>query len=449
MKLLPLLSIALFPLLLYGQKTRHLLLDLDDHPILQHDRSFIAVEAVDATGAGTGGYGNVYTGLVNTHRELHFRGGLTNTLKKALLLGVADPAMPRARLIVHDLRIDEEITMTSERRRLQLLVSLELTRDEEPLLLGPLQEAEIQGGMDVTGGHSRALSEAIGRLLDRFDTLLSEGKLPTNPAGFVRETDPSRLPDGAYHTYADYRIGRVDTSVHLIAGPPRWQANRVGLTFSEVSLEAGADQRVRNRKAVWGYHVDGRSYLQLANKFHELKKDREGRTLVFVKGGLVDPERITKQVVIGSAVGGLLGGALASAVSRPAQAHTLFEVDLRTGGLIPYEVAVAVRKSEPATLVSAEPEGGQSIIVHRNGERQFLHPGEVLLVDPEESLSFTIPGGPRKSDGKDFRAGITDQPALYQLSVRPSGVVKVDRLKGQAAREARTRITSAGAGAMD
>lgn len=88
MNLLHILSILLFPALLYSQRTRPYLLDLDDHPVEQYHRSFIVVDIVDSTTYTDDGYGKVYTGMANTGRELHFRGGLSLVLKQALLRGI-------------------------------------------------------------------------------------------------------------------------------------------------------------------------------------------------------------------------------------------------------------------------------------------------------------------------------------------------------------------------
>ncbi len=441
MNLVRALAVVLVPLLLYAQPAYPHLLDLDQHPVQQGSRAFNVIEVVDSTTYTEWGYGKVYTGLVNTRRPLHFENGLTLVLKQALLRGVEDRDLPTARLVVHDLRIDEEITPTSEHRRLQLLASLELLQDSSTTRIGPLLETEVHGGIDVTRGHAAALSEAIGRLLDRFDLVVEPATAGLPGPTYVHETSRSHRPDGAYHGYADYRIGRVDTSVHLSARATRVQAGLGKLSFRAAYLEPGPDAQPRDLKEVWGYHVDGHSYLQMNKKFYEITQDEEGRTLVYIEEGLFDPEAMRVQLV-GGALGGVVGMMVFAVASGSGEeTPRLYEIDLRHGSLTPYEMTYPpIRVGRRTMLTSAEPPGGRHIEVHRPGETQSLGPGEYLLLEPGEQVSFATVGFRWEPVAKRLREGSLERPVLYRISVVDSGGVRIRKTSSLAAQHFRESL---------
>ncbi len=443
MNLVRILGLLLFPLMLCGQRVRPHLLDLADYPIEQSDRSFIVTDVIDSTTYGDSGYGVVYTGLANIRRNLQFRGNLTVVLKQALFLGITDRDLPRARLIVHDLRIDEEIILTSERRRLQLRASLEIMRDGTPVRLGPLQETEVKGGIEVTGGHPAALSDAIGRLLDRFHLMHAGGGEETRAASYVRDTDPLLRPDGVYHTYTDFRMGRVDTSVHLQVWGIRTQAELDHMTFLTASPYARQEEQARDLKAIWGFHEGGHSYLQVARKFYELVEDGRGNTLVYVKGGILDPQ-VTSAQMLGGALGGALGVAMASSLTNSTeQLYHLYRLDLKTGGLSPYEISYEkVYVAGRTMLYSKVAPGGGQIEVHRTTGTELLGPGEYLLLEPGEEVSFSVQGSRGEPVSRQLREGSRRLPSLYRLSIQNSGGVGISKANRNVTRQLRSRIES-------
>lgn len=296
----------------------------------------------------------------------------------------------------------------------------------------------------MTGGHAAALSQAVGRVLDRFELTLSGASPDSAAPTYVREADPGSRPDGAYHTYADFRLGRVNTSVHLSARATRTAAELGKLTFRTAYLEPGKDARARDRSVVWGYHVGGHSYLRVNKQFHELSRDREGRTLVYVEEGLSDPEVTTSQM-LGGALGGALGAALATAAAanKGEERNTLFALDLQTGALSPYAMTYAPARVGGRTMLhSVVGRGGRKIEVHRPAGVQYLGPDEYLLLEPGEEVSFAVAGYRWEPVSKHLREGSADRPVLYRLSVSDSGGVTVRKAGQQAAVQFRNRLQS-------
>ena len=327
-----LLMLCCLPLATQAQKSRKpYTLDIDDKIVDFTGLDFRIANVRDETGVTDGRYGRVYTGMVNNGRDLEIESGMEMNWRAALLRSTIDRSARPATLVVRFFRLDEEITTTSERRRLQLEAALELTDGEgRPVLYGPRFVSEVRGGMDVTGGHADAVVAAITQILHELQDDVRAGNLASpNGDGPI---DPLALPDGAVYSVADLRAGRVDTTVQLepVGSKPVYRAE--GLTFYEANFARGEGVGRREVRELWGYVYGGEIYLYLQRRFYGIRVDGNGRLLVAVPGGITDPETLTKQTVLGGGLFGAVGGAMA-ATANHRQSSEYFTINLRSGAL--------------------------------------------------------------------------------------------------------------------
>ena len=316
------------PLFLLAQRTKTYALDISSTPVELAGLSFNVTRVVDGTDNTEGFYGQVYTGLLNKTRKLAIKDGMELNLSAGLMRSITDKNLPQATLHIHLLRIDEEITMTSERRRLQLMASLELDGQH----YGPRQYTEVKGGLDVTAGHPDALAKALSVVLHELDADLVSGQ--TGATALADDPLPKGLPNGAYYSVADFRIGRVDTTAKL-----HFRGAEVGQYVDERAYYRARFLRPRTMKwkehrEFWGYHHEGRSFVFLQDQYYEVAPNAQGRMLVSIPEGLTDVEAMTKWTAMGAGVGGLVGGLMIGNGSNRGGA-TVYELDLATGSLTP------------------------------------------------------------------------------------------------------------------
>ena len=316
------------PLLVFGQRTKTYALDISSTPIELAGLSFNVTRVVNGTGNSEGIYGQVYTGLLNKARDLTIRNGMELNLGAGIMRGITDRSLPQATLYVHLLRIDEEITMSSERRRLQLMASLEVDGQH----YGPRQYTEVKGGLDVTSGHAEALAEALSVVLHELDANLLDGQ--TGTTALADNPLPKGLPNGAYYSVADFRIGRVDTTAKL-----HFRSAEIGQYVDDQAYYRARFLRPRAMKwkehrEFWGYHHEGRSFVFLQDQYYEVAPNDQGRMLVSIPEGLTDVETMTKWTAVGAGVGGLVGGVvIGNGLNRGGA--TVYELDVTTGSLTP------------------------------------------------------------------------------------------------------------------
>ncbi|WP_420461315.1 hypothetical protein [Neolewinella sp.] len=316
------------PLLLFGQRTKTYALDISSTPVELMGLSFNVTRVVDGTGNTEGFYGQVYTGLFNKTRKLTIKNGMELNLGAGLMRSITDRNLPQATLHIHLLRIDEEITVTSERRRLQLMASLEVDGQH----FGPQQYTEVRGGLDVTAGHADALAKALSAVLYELGTDLLDGL--TGTTSLADNPLPEGLPNGAYYSVADFRIGRVDTTAKL-----HFRGAEVGQYVDDRAYYRARFLRPRAMKwkehrEFWGYHHEGRSFVFLQDQYYEVAPNAQGRMLVSIPEGLTDVEAMTKWTAVGAGVGGLVGGVvIGNGLNRGGA--TVYELDLVTGSLTP------------------------------------------------------------------------------------------------------------------
>ena len=405
------------PLLLTAQQKDKLhRLDLTDQAFELTGLSFNVTEVADSTRQPNGTYGRVYTGMMNRARDLGFEHSLTMNLQASLLRQITDRDLPQATLIIYGLRIDEEIGYSSERRRLQLSAGLKrLDENGQEEYYGPHTIADVEGGLDMTSGHDRALAEALSEVLHQLDADVQAGRT-TSASLRTFAPMPAHLPNGAYQSFMDFRAGQVDTSVHLVPVKQLRLGVLMDLNFHTVAFATKGDTRGKERRQVWGYHYNGQHFVQLQGDFYELQRTLSGQILVMVPRGLLDAEQLTKNAVLGGLLGGAVGGVIAASATGSRDEEDLFALDLNRGDLNPY------------TVEEKLPQVAGRIVLHYRAPLH-LPPLWVLLDDgyitvrPDEYLLFDHPGPimvqVAQADDTTIEFELsrqTDRPSVYQVT---------------------------------
>ena len=406
---------------LSGQTDKAYTLDMADQPMNLSGLSFRIGEVRNETGVADGRFGTVYTGLLNTSRELVVKNGLALNLQAALLRNTPDPDLPRATLLVRYFRIDEEMTATTEHRRLQLEASLQLTGSYGLTVeYGPRTVTRVDGGLDVTSGHARALADAVAELLLDLDRDVREGVVMSKaPAG---EIDPTLLPNGAFYSLADYRAGRVDTALSLKLENRNVALVSNQITYYEADFTRTEEVSRRDVRELWGYHHGGVSYLYLQQRFYSIRNDEDNRVLVAVPGGIIDPE----QAVVGGLLLGAVGGALAGSMHLRGK-EEFFELDLQSGSLNPQQAPDDGEAYRDRILIHhVSPAGRPDLRLHFGGAEYLIPPGEFVNLGEAGKVLLTFEGQKRKPYSNDVWQ-TEGRPALYTVEITDKGKIKLTR----------------------
>lgn len=379
--------------------------------------------------------------MLNNQRDLVVQDGLEVNLGAALLRNSREEGLPRATLLVRYLRIDEEITVTGERRRLQLEAALEVAApDGEAWVYGPLQVSEVKGGLEVTDGHAGALASSLSELLHELDAAVREGR--TGEPLAAAFTAPADLPDGAYYSVADFRAGRVDTSVHLaFVGREIAWLNETG-TFYEAEFIRPEELSRRDFRELWGYQHEGTSYLYLQRNYYSIQTDKERRTYVAIPGGVVDVETRTKQAAIGGLLFGAVGGAVAGLAGGRSK-DDLYTLDLVSGALAPQPGPVDTEHFTDRILVHhVSPAGSPDLVVQFNGKEYELSPGAYTVLDTGGSLGLSTPAPSVKPLSKSIWT-TEGKPAVYTVEITEKGRIELTRGSTERAEETARGVASA------
>ena len=426
-----LLFIVLLPCGLLAQSRKGHPLDLADVSLDLSGLSFRVNEVRDETGVVDGRYGTVYTGMLNKTRDLVIPTGLELNWKTAFLRNTADRNLPTATLLVRFFRLDEEITATSERRRIQLEAALALT--EDGAVYGPQVVTSVQGGLDVTSGHPDAVAAALVELLGRLEADVQAGNLAdAGPRGKVAY---GSLPDGVYYSAADYRIGKPDTDFTLtMTGRQRGFAVD-GMDLYEADFRLPEDVSRRRLREIWGCQYGGVAYLYLQGRFYAIRTDADGTSVVGVPGGITDPEALTKQMAVGGLMLGAVGGAIAGSIKMQSE-EEVFQIDLTSGALEPY-AAGHEQVPHPNRILLHYVAGPDSPDITASvGDRQYrLAPGQYIDLDEEGALTLASADGSGKP--RSYRIWDTvGQPTLFVADVNAKGKVTLTRAGEAQARQA-------------
>ena len=423
-----LLTLSIAPLLLIAQQKSYVL-DLGTTTTDLTGLSYNVGQVIDATGIEDGVYGQVYTGMLNNGRPLTFAGGgLALNLTGHLLRSVTERDRPRATLVIHYLRIDEEITMTSESRRLQLLASLEIPGpDGKPLRYGPEQTVQVKGGLDVTAGHATALADVLTEILRALDADVRAGRssdtdLSYNPL-------PEGLPDGAYYSVADFRLGRVDTSLRLNLKSEEMAGHVDGQTFRQLTFERPEREERQQVRELWGYHYRGESFVSIQDAYYQVQPAADGSMLVVVPDGIIDPEWMTKRTALNSALFGVVGAMVMS--GRTSKEPTdLYRLDLTSGALLPSTKGIDATVLANTIMLHYTGAAGQdTLVVILDGEPHLVPPGAYLSIDHATRLALSPVGG-GKPYYREVKPSNYGEPALYTVDIDGRGKIAF-RQEGQ------------------
>ena len=416
----------LFPVLLFGQNNKSYHPNLAGEPIDLTGLSFYVEKVVDETGVADGRYGMVYTGMLNNQRDVTFDPSLELDLLGLLRRSYREKDLPSANLVVTYLRLDEEVMLSSERRRVQMELALEMPgADGKVQRYGPRQYNDVSGGLDLTGGNPNALRTGIQTILRELDADVRTGATAISP--MEAAIDYSRLPDGALYSMTDYRAGRVDTSIRL--EPRVVTSTEIGDfgTFRLAAFDRGEELKRREVREFWAYRHGGTTFLYLQNKYYEIRPGDGGQHFVYVPGGLVDVEAMTKRAALGAGVGGLIGGVLAATV-KGAPMEEFFTLDLRTGSLVPHPLpgqpVVSADLGEQIVLLHAGETG--EVIAELEGQTYRLGPGAHVRLAGGGKLTLRV----ADSDAKPRTHSIwpTDgAPALYRVAADERGRIQLTR----------------------
>ena len=423
-----LINLFCIPLLLLAQEKPYVL-DLGTTTTDLTDLSYNVGQVIDETGIEDGVYGQVYTGLLNNGRPLTFAGGgLALNLTGQLLRSVTERDRPRATLVVHYLRIDEEITMTSESRRLQLLASLELPGpDGTPLRYGPEQTVQVKGGLDVTAGHATALAEVLTEVLRALDADVRAGRSSNTDLSY--NPLPAGLPDGAYYSVADFRLGRVDTSLQLSLKKEEIAGHVDGQTFQRLIFERPEREDRQQLRELWGYHYRGGSYVAIQNAYYQVQPAADGSMLVVVPDGIIDPEWLTKQAALNGALFGALG-VIAMSGRTSKEPTDLYRLDLTSGALLPSTKGFdATAMAKTIILHYTGAAGQDALLVVLDGEPRLVPPGAYLSIDHATRLTLS-PAAGGKPYHREVKPSNYGEPALYTVDIDRRGKIAF-RQEGQ------------------
>ncbi|MCP9236483.1 hypothetical protein [Lewinella sp. JB7] len=421
----------LLPCLLHAQDNKPYPLQIADQPVDLTGLSFQVTEVVDETGITNGRYGTVYTGLMNNARDVTFEPTLAMDLHAAIVRSATERDLPPATLVVRFFRLDEEIQAASERRRLQFEAALRTTNEEGRIqTYGPRQQTVVEGGLDVTSGHAAAVAEALAVLLHELDADLRDGNTET-----AREFSPGNMPDGAFFSVADYRAGRIDTTLRLHLAARNTTRVLEDIAYEEAFFNRPDDLTRRAVREVWGYYHGGVTYLCIQQRFHTLRTGADGQAYVFIPGGIPDPEKVTQRIVVGQLMFGALGGAIAGA-GAARNVPELYRLDLTTGGLEPVRIVQDYKNDYTDRIILHHPaaDGAPEITVRINDREYRLPAGTHVVVDRGGTLRLTT-----TPDIKPLEKAIwgTDgKVALYTVEINAKGKLALTRGSQQSADDA-------------
>ncbi|MGB3798966.1 MAG: hypothetical protein WA952_04075 [Lewinella sp.] len=423
----------ILPLLLTAQTDKVYTLDISDQKIDLNGLSFRIGEVMDETGVTDGRFGTVYTGLLNNGRDVTIQNGIAMNFKSALVRNTTQAELPAANLAVRFLRLSEELTPTSERRRLQLEAMLEMPgTDGDPVRYGPRIVTRVEGGIDVTGGHPAALADVLSELLHLLDEDLQNGVAADPLAGGIK---PAELPNGAFYSVADYRAGRVDAGLSLERQSRNLVYRHEGTPFFRAAFDRPAEVSRSDVRELWGYHHEGVSYLYIQRNFYSIQEDAEGTTLVAIPGGITDPEAMTKQAAIGGLLLGAIGGAIAGSI-RSGSNEEFFQLDLNSGALLPRPgTEQSVSYADRILLHNIASVDTPEMLAALGGKQYRLGPGQFADLDGAGELTVGFDG--QQEDSREYKIwGTEGRPALYILDINKKGKITLVRGSDEQAKQA-------------
>ena len=432
--------VLLLPTYLLAQPSGPYRLDLSNTVVSLDSLSFNVAHVVDRTGITDGIYGQAYTGLMNRPRPLTIKNGLELSVLTSLLRGVTDPGRPAVTLEIHHLRIEETIKVTGENRHLQLSASLRCEQaDGAQVHYGPYQVTDVQWAVDATLGHPRALAVALREALTGLDHLLREGI--TGMAPTYTATGIPEMADGALYSVADYRNGRVDTSLQLQFVGQYVVGDRGGTVFHQAHFAVPHGRK--HYRELWGYHNAGITYRYLQDNFYEIGQDTIGNTFIIVPGGLIDGEEYTKRAATNTLLFGVVG-ALVTTGDKARYATDVYNLDISSGALSPVFDPTLTRPvtTSPIILYHVSEDQTFGLTIEVNGTAHSVPAGTYLTVEQAAAIVLTASHGKAKPYYRDISPATPDEPTLYQIAIDDRGRITFLRENQARAREVATAIAA-------
>ena len=426
------LIVLLLPAYLDSQTHKPYVLDLSTVFPTLDSLSFNVTDVIDATGVTDGHFGSVYTGPFNSARDLVFEGSMALSLKTSLLRAVTQMDRPKATLLIHYLRIDEEVGMKTDRRRLHLIASLTLPttqKEETSRHYGPREVLAVRGGLfDKTSGHAPALMEGLTDLLRLLDQDVRAGLITTQVHSTESTVKPD-LPDGAYYSVVDFRTGRVDTSLHLALKEMEIVGTVGELPYRRADfLRPAARSSRENYRELWGYRHDGRDYRYLQQTFYELQSDTAGNVLTVIPD-LLDVEETTKRVVVGQMMFGLMGALLTKPATKQ-DSTEVYRLDLTNGTLHPVAITPNLATVGGRIILHHTSEVPDYILtIEVKGATYTLPANTYITMDEPGRIVLTAGHGKAKPYYRDIALGANNQPTLYRIVIDEKGRIDFDHRK--------------------
>ena len=278
--------------------------------------------------------GTVHTGLLNKPRQARLQygteGGLLYIAKPTA--GNYGPEVPTATLNLLQLKVSETILAMKEIGRIEMVATLTLETPEGSMQYGPAQFESTKSGMtDVTAQHKSRITEALDQVLRSLaDAYLAGNEI----AGAIPDYTPLKddIANGVYRTGLDFMMARTTPDLVLLPNKQRVAGSIGEVEFLQVNFKRGENVRRKDVDKIYGYHLNGESYLFVKNRFYSVKRLADGRIMAYLPKDLY--RILDEGATIGYAVGGILGGILGAALD---DSNTLvrYELDLATGRFLP------------------------------------------------------------------------------------------------------------------
>lgn len=284
--------------------------------------------------------------------------------------------------------------------------------------------------------HAHNIREALMEAFAAFDQAHLEDRLTTTPVAMAALTSAfvpgvTEAPilgagtyrKGIYRTFMDMRLDRADTTVRFeVRETSRSPGGQQVLRMKDIDREV--------RDSIWGFSTGPVIYIRVGRDF--LRLDRQHGQFTTVIPASADGN--TTAIIVGGALFGLLGAAIAVAATSAPQQAIICNLDLRCGELVPRP-----RATEEATIhtthvfhFSRFAKSDSSVVVQLNDTTSIpLSKGQwTSIAPPPQQLPIDVwvtgPNGQRQQVQVDTHA---EQTMVYLVEVKKDGAMGVTQLK--------------------
>lgn len=364
-------------------------------------------EVLDISG-GDGTLGVGYIGLGNRTSWLTILGGtaasLTGTIDQVSSANLLDTGIVR----ITGLRLNEVITPTSEKRFLEIEADIAFPTAEGYDIYGPVRLAKTTGGLDVSAGHARAITEALEAvttklIVERFNGVRS-ATIPAEDLNKAIVRHPiataniRELPDGVYNSYMDFRAAQPDTSLSVPFEYTRKYHEAQSLTYYRAIADRPKEVKAKELLEFWGIQKEGRAYMQINRNFFELQRLPDGTLTVALPSDLFDAS-VGAGAIVGAVGFGLVGGLIGSLLDEAAsgnQPPNVYHFDLATGILNDPDAQRPAGNEINGIILESyglNPAAAPITITTKDGRRiATLAPEQYAIIPRDQEVCFAVPG---------------------------------------------------------